>query len=237
MPELFFIIVPLFLIFIGIIAYVGHQQAKQRREALMRVAEELKWMFDPSHHSGWDSQYSQFSCFQQGHSRNAFNLLRGSIEIEGKSFVSVMGDYTYKKTSGSGKNRSTKTYHFSFLVLDLPFGGVPHLAVRPEGFFDGFSAFMGFDDIDFESEEFSRKFHVKSSDKRFAYDVIDPRMMEFLLRGDPPTFEIDHGAFCLTSSSKRWEPGEFVGQLQWSRDFFFHWPRHVVDHLISLESR
>ncbi len=221
----------------GAMAYVAHQQAKQRREDLARVAGELKWTFDPGYHGGWGSRYAQFSCFNQGHSRRASNLMHGTVEIEGRPFAGVMGDYTYKKTSGSGKNRSTKTYHFSFLLFDMPLGGVPHLAVRPEGIFDSFSAFMGFDDIDFESEEFSRKFHVKSSDKRFAYDVIDPRMMQFLMQSHPPTFEIDRGVFCMKSTSGRWEPREFPGKLRWSQSFFAHWPRHVVDNLLSLEPR
>jgi hypothetical protein len=234
-PELLILLIPLFLIAFGIMAYVGHLQAKQRRQELMQVADELNWMFDPTYRSDWHSRFSQFDCFTRGHSRAAFNLMRGTVAIEGRSFLGTMGDYTYKVTSGSGKNRSTKTYYISFLLLELPFRGVPHMAVRPEGIFDSFSAFMGFDDIDFESEEFSRRFHVKSSDKRFAYDVIDPRMMEFLLAGDPPTFEIDRGAFLLQSKSGRWQPAEFRPMLAWSERFFARWPRHVVDNLISLE--
>ena len=62
-----------------------------------------------------------------------------------------------------------------------PFRNVPDLLIRPEGFFDKVAGAFGFDDIDFESEEFSRAFFVKSSDKRFAYDVLHPRMLELLM--------------------------------------------------------
>ena len=55
------------------------------------------------------------------------------------------------------------------------------LDIRPEGFFDKVGEFFGADDIDFESAEFSRRFFVKSSDKRWAYGVIHQETMQFLL--------------------------------------------------------
>ena len=237
MPGFFFVLIPLFLIGFGLLAYYSHLQAKQRREDLAQLADQLGWSFDPSRRYDWDSRYSQFGCFTRGHSRSAYNILQGMVEIEGRPYAGTMGDYTFKETSGSGKNRSTKTYHFSFVLIQLPFAGVPQLAVRQESFFDSITAFMGFDDIDFESEEFSRKFHVKSSDKRFAYDVIDPRMMEFMLDRKPPSFEIDRGILCCKSESSCWKPDEFADQLTWCQEFFARWPNHVVANLRSLAPR
>jgi hypothetical protein len=69
------------------------------------------------------------------------------------------------------------------------------LFVRPEGIWDKITEFIGFDDIDFESAEFSRKFYVKAEDKRWAYDVIHPRVMEFLLAA--PRFPIQFGPDCV----------------------------------------
>src|ERR1035441_7551738 len=37
------------------------------------------------------------------------------------------------------------------------------------------------DDIKFESAEFARTYRVQSKDKRFAYDVCNPQMIEYLL--------------------------------------------------------
>ena len=56
---------------------------------------------------------------------------------------------------------------------------------------DKVSEFVGFDDIDFESAEFSRKFYVKSHDKRWAYDIIHPLMMEYLLAMPVFTIQFD----------------------------------------------
>lgn len=49
--------------------------------------------------------------------------------------------------------------------------------------------FFGVDDIDFESAQFSREFRVKSPDKKWAYDVLHQRTMEFLLSN--PRFSIE----------------------------------------------
>ncbi|MDA8746329.1 hypothetical protein N9N28_17035, partial [Rubripirellula amarantea] len=202
MPELLFILIPLFLIGMGVMAYYSHLQAKQRREELSQLAQRRGWRFEHSHDAEWDSRYSQFSWFNTGHSRYAYNFLHGQLRIEGRNVPSVAGDYTYKVTSGTGKNRKTTTYYFSFLLVELPFRGLPQLAVRPEGFFDSVTSFFGFDDIDFESEEFSRKFHVKSSDKRFAYDLLHARMMEFMLASPTASFEMERDVFCLKSQKK-----------------------------------
>jgi hypothetical protein len=45
--------------------------------------------------------------------------------------------------------------------------------------------------VKFELEEFNDRFAVRTSDPKFAYDVIHPRMMEFLMAGDPPDFVIE----------------------------------------------
>jgi hypothetical protein len=108
---------------------------------------------------------------------------------------------------------------------------VPDLLIRREGIFDKIAGVLGFDDIDFESSEFSRKFCVKSGDKRFAYDVIDPRMMEFLLASDPPTIDIERGQCCITDGARRWEPAQFQAAMGWLGEFFDRWPDHVTASL------
>jgi hypothetical protein len=231
--EIFpFFAIAIVVAFVIVGGYYAHVQAKKRREELEGLARQLGWHFDAAKQGDWDNRYTQFDCFTRGHSRYAYNLMEGTTSVAGRSVNGVMGDYTYKVTSGSGKNRRTTTYNFSFILLAMPLPGVPHLAVRPEHIFDKIGSFMGFDDIDFESEEFSRKFHVKSADKRFAYDVICPTMMEFMLDEPPPPFEINEEVL-LVANSKRWKGEEFTRNLEWTARFFANWPRHVVADLTS----
>lgn len=79
------------------------------------------------------------------------------------------------------------------------------LYIRPEGLWDQILEFVGFDDINFESAEFSRRFYVKGPDKRWAYDVLHPRTMEFLL--GMPSFHVqfDEG-HVMVWGTKRLDP-------------------------------
>ena len=142
-----------------------------------------------------------------------------------------MGDYRYTVTHQTGKNRSTKTYRLSYLIIGMPYESVPKLLVRSENFFDKIAGFVGFDDIDFESVEFSRKFHVSSSDKRFAYDLIDPRMMEFLMQSPGPALDMESGWLCLVDGKRRWDVFEFKARVNWLEQWLQHWPEHVVRSL------
>ncbi|MEX2171972.1 MAG: hypothetical protein WD851_21810 [Pirellulales bacterium] len=227
--EIFIFIIVAVLIAFGI--YWSYQQQLRRREELTALAGQLEWSFDPDHDSSHDEQYAQFSVFQQGHSRYAFNTLRGTLNVGDAAWPAQMGDYHYQITSSNGKTTSTHTYIFSYLILDLPYGSTPSLIIRREGVFDKLAGALGFDDIDFESDEFSRRFHVKGGDKRFAYDVIHPRMMEFLLEDPPPSIEIENGACCVHDRGEKWTPQEFRTRLDWASAFFALWPRHITAQL------
>ncbi|MCA8944303.1 MAG: hypothetical protein KDB80_17185 [Planctomycetes bacterium] len=232
MHEFFPFVVVGFIALAIVLAVFGHLAAKKRREALAAFAAEIGWDFDPSSRTH-DSMLAPFEQFQRGHSRRAFNTLSGTLEARGFECDAQAGDFLYKRTSGSGKNRRTTTYRFSYLVLDLPFRSVPDLLIRREGLFDKLTSVLGFDDIDFESEEFSRKFFVKSRDRKFAYDLVDPRMMEFLLATRPPRIDLEAGFLCMTDGSSRWEPNQFGRQFETAREFLDRWPAHLVDRLES----
>jgi hypothetical protein len=69
-------------------------------------------------------------------------------------------------------------------------------------FFSTIGQFIGFEDIDFESAEFSREFCVRSKDKRFAHDVCNTRMIEYLLANRDLHVEIERNARAIGFSSQ-----------------------------------
>ena len=211
-------------------AYWAWLAEKKRQEALAALASELGLRFDPGLDRGHDDRYAQFEIFRRGHSRAARNTLHGSIDLFGRACPIVAGDFRYKVASQSGKSTTTTTYRFSYLIAHPPWR-TPPLLIRPEGIFDKIKGAFGFDDIDFESAEFSRRFYVKSTDKRFAYDVLHPRMMEFLLAERPPMLDIEDGAVCLSDGGSRWEPQRFRDEIAFLRRFCELWPRHLVKEL------
>jgi hypothetical protein len=218
---------------VGVAIYCSHLAAKKRREALRAIAGQLGWDFAPSRDTHHDEEYAHFEIFRRGHSRYAYNTMYGTATIGGHTHPAKMGDFEYKVTSSNGKTTTTTTYTFSYLIVHLPFSGVPDLLIRREGMLDKLAGLVGFDDIDFESAEFSRKYYVKSTDKRFAYDVLHPRMMEFLLAETPPMIDIEYGALCLSDGQRRWQPDRFRDEIAFVRRFCDLWPRHLLKELDS----
>jgi hypothetical protein len=229
-PILIFVV---FIVIFALFAYYSYQQRLQRVAELHALAQQLNWQFSGEEDYSFDSEYSQFSVFTQGSSGYAYNTLTGHVHIGDEHWPARMGDYHYQTTSSDGKTTHTHHHYFSYLLVDLPYPSLPYLRIRREGFFDTLAGAFGFSDINFESAEFSKRIHVKSSDKRFAYDVIHPAMMEFLLADDPPAIEIDGGCCCLTSGSDTWSAAEFRDRLNWAAKFFELWPRHLVAALRS----
>ena len=228
---------------VGVAAWLGHQAEVARREALGRVARASGMSFSPEPRE-WSAgglfssaaPLAPFAVFEKGHSRRSCNHMAGELRVWDREIGVTLADYRYRITSGSGKHRSTRTYETSFLLARLPFpAGLPDLRVRREGFGDKIAAAVGFDDIDFESDEFSRRFHVSCADRRFAYNLIDPRMLEHLLDIDPPDFEIRGDLLLLTPAAGmvKWEPESFEAARVWTRDFLARWPEFVVKDLLS----
>jgi hypothetical protein len=160
----------------------GILKARERREAMARLAAELGFQYYPD--DPWDlaARYAQFDLFGSGHSRRASNILAG--KVDGRT--ALVFDYHYK--TGSGKDEMT--HSFQAAVLETPILA-PRLSLRRESFLDTVASWVGHDDIDFESAEFSKRYYVKCEDRKFAYDLFHGRLIEYLLGcGDAPSMEL-----------------------------------------------
>jgi hypothetical protein len=167
------------LVIIAAVFYIAHTFTMQRRKKLAAFAQSKGWTFSHEKDKGMDNRYPAFICLKRGHSRWAYNIIRGD-----KNGIKVTA-FDYHYVTGHGKNR--RVCIFSAIIVQTKLSLKP-LYLRPEHIFDKVSDFFGFDDIDFESAEFSRKFYVKAPEKRWAYDVIHQRMMEYLL--ESPQFNL-----------------------------------------------
>ena len=213
----------------------GHLRERKRTESLRSIADRLGLDFDHAADRTADDRLRHFAMFRKGHSRQAWNIMRGRITLGSHEISIELGDFLYKVTTGTGKNRSTRTYRFSYLAAVNPIGSCPETIIRREGFFDRVKGVLGFDDIDFESVEFSRTFHVSSDDKRFAYDLVDQGMMEFLLEDPPPAVEVDGDDICVSDGKRRWDPEEFEAMVRWVGRMLDRWPAHLKASLRRTE--
>lgn len=183
------------LVVIAFVALSNYLQRK-REENLAAAAERLGLGFTPGIVDGGDplgclvglfgggarpnasliAPLEGFAPFGRGDSRRASNLLAGRRgEIEWQCF-----DYQY--STGSGKNRST--HHFGIAAARVPMG-FSGLTIRPESVFDRIGSLVGWKDIQFEMEEFNRRYFVTSPEPEEAYGILHPTAMEYLL-GLPP---------------------------------------------------
>jgi hypothetical protein len=190
MEILFFI---LFAALVITVAIFGAIAARKRREAMAGVASRLGLSFSTERDTDIPSRYRFLDKLNQGSNRYAYNVLSGRFADHDV----LAFDYHYETYSTDSKgNRQTHHHHFSYFILALekPF---PELTISSEGIFSKLAQAFGYDDIDFESHEFSRKFCVRSKDKKFAYDVCNARMIEYLLANDDLSIEIEANALAI----------------------------------------
>ncbi|MBN2211222.1 MAG: hypothetical protein JW709_07485 [Sedimentisphaerales bacterium] len=187
------VIIIFVIIFIVVGIIVSSIAARKRREELGLLAQRLGLVFTPGHDADMDNRYPFLGKLKQGSNRYAFNILSG---IYNGHEVMVF-DYHYETHSTDSKGRRQTHHHnFSFFILNLPIS-CPELLISREGLFSKIAQAFGYDDIDFESHEFSRRFCVRSRDKKFAYDVCHARMMEYLLANPDLSIEIEQNVLTL----------------------------------------
>jgi hypothetical protein len=208
------------------LAIFGALQAKKRREALATLAASLGLRFDPERDSSIDERYSFLSKLNTGSNRYASNRLSGHY----RDHAVEAFDYHYETYSTDSKGRrQTHHHHFSYFILQLP-RRFPETTITREGLFSKIAQAFGYDDIDFESAEFSRKFCVRSRDKQFAYDICHARMMDYLLANDDLNVEIDEHCLATFFSGHLGAPliARNLDRLVEIRNLFpdYVWTRH-----------
>lgn len=139
----------------------------------------------------------RFPMLHKGDMRMFMNVLSGpwgGIPV-------VAADYWF---GGSGpanpystrrRRRTGNSRHYSLVVLGIG-AKCPRVSIERQGLPATLVEHLGLEDIQFESEEFNRRFRVRSADARFATKLIDPRMMAWLLstRGEYGFEVVGHSA-------------------------------------------
>jgi hypothetical protein len=164
------------------------RQDRKRRRLLRAWARSKGFTLHEGRRTGWEREYPAFELLDRGYNRHTPRHLEG--EVDGRRVRCL----DYRFTTGSGRNR--RTHRYGLVVLDAGTPLIP-LRIRREHVFDKVGEFFGHDDIDFESSEFSRRFHVSSADRRWAYDVIHGATMDFLLRTEPGAIEFGVGEIAV----------------------------------------
>ena len=180
------------IVIIAAIIYSG-RAAKKRREEMALLAARLGLRYSADQDPYYATRFGFLNRLKEGSNRYAFNILSGNYL--GNEILAF--DYHYETYSTDNKgNRRTDHYYFSFFICNLPLA-FPELTIAREGMLSKIAQTFGYDDIDFESAEFSGKFCVRSKDKKFAYDVCNALMIDYLLANPDLNIEIEATALAI----------------------------------------
>jgi hypothetical protein len=114
--------------------------------------------------------------FGQGHGKRAEHVLAG--QHRGRPLVAF--EYTYKEWRGNRDKRRTVTYTHTVVALGTP-AARPTLELGRAGLGRKLLGLVGIRDLQLESDEFNKTFQIRTEDDRFAYAVLHPRTMEWML--------------------------------------------------------
>ncbi|MSR63376.1 MAG: hypothetical protein EXS08_13115 [Planctomycetes bacterium] len=202
--------------------------SERKRLAAFQVwAADHGWRFDPARIRNPDLEYE---LFQRGHSRYlCFSALKTfPAPTPGLEPVQLrLFEYHYAVTRSTGKTTYTESFHFTCALL-LPGLDLGHVALRPEGLGDKLVQALGFDDIDLEDPEFSKRYVVQARERREAYDLFDGPMMRFLGAREAPQLET-RGRELFVCVERKPEPSGYEALAAFVLEFLAQLPRPLVN--------
>lgn len=181
-------LIALIAILLPIVGWTVWQAEKKRRQGFSDWAAQHGWLYDHCRNATLKHRYAFLDRLKIGHSRRASHHLKG--HWGGRAATA----FCFAYTTGSGKNQQTHYLGVVLMKLERHF---PELRIYPENILLRFGQMMGYDDIDFESVDFSKTFTVRSEDKKFAYDFCNTGMMELLLHARQTALELEGDTLAL----------------------------------------
>jgi hypothetical protein len=199
------------VIFIGIfvlVAVIGIVRARRRRQRaleLQQFAASNGWTYvaeDDSQCNRW-----QRAPFNEGFDRRAKNVLFGRY----RNHEMLAFDYTFKTRTQDSNGSSTQTHYYRVCAIALP-TYLPLLEVSAENVLTRVAHVVGLQDIQFESEDFNRRYRVHGADQKFAYDVLSPRTIQSLMNLPVYQWRID-GTSIVSWATGSNNPVDLLGRL------------------------
>ena len=171
--------------------------AHRRKQAMEWLAEELELRYRPDRDPKMGRRFRFVEPLNRGenwYARHTFSgSYRGHRVIAGDFHCDVPGFFLVRHRACS-----------LFLLL-LP-GAVPKLTIGGKESTFGSDRKLKYDDVNFESYEFSRRFRVRAADKKFAHDVCHAALIRYLLANDDLSVQLEHVVLALVFN-RRLSPG------------------------------
>jgi hypothetical protein len=208
------------LLLVGLVFYLSYVMKERRRQGFAQMAARLRLTYsreDPFGILGYP-----FQLLHKGDGQGIENMVAGVWqEVDLRAF-----DYWYYDESTNSNGTTSRSYHRFNCVL-LPIGAdCPHLTIGRETLLSSLADALSFHDIQFESAAFNDEFNVRCEVPKFANDMIDQRMMAWLLAtGSDHAYEVVGNR--LLVAGPRIDPAELPALLGVARGFVQHVPTVV----------
>lgn len=157
-------------------AYWQHRQKAARREALFALAERSGLTYMRVDAIGLGNL--PFRFLKRGDDRGVENVIVGTLD--GRQ-VALFDFWVMHESTDAKGNRSRRYERFTCATAIVDDAWWPGLTIKAENALTRIGGAVGKRDLQFESDEFNRAWHVTSRDQRFAYAFVDARMMQWLL--------------------------------------------------------
>jgi len=206
------------LIAFAAIAYFQYKARQARISAVAALGKRIGFSFSVDDVEGIVSM--PFDLFGKGDGRAVELVLSGTHN----ALPLKLFDYWYYDETTDGRGNRSRSYHrFTCGLLTIP-AACPRLRLGHEGFFSRLGEHVGVHDVQFESDAFNKQFRVKCEDQKFAFCLVDGRMMEWLEGADAfEQVEID-GPWVLLAVSKL-DPQQWLDLGTWLDEFHNHIPQ------------
>ena len=205
------------MVAIGVFSYLAK---KRRIEGFALVARQHGLSFAEDDPFGTLGE--PFALFRKGDGQGIENVMWGVWQgTDLRAF-----DYWYYEESRNAQGHTSRTYsRFDCVRLGVA-ADCPPTSIDPENLLTRLADALSFHDIEFESEAFNRAFNVKSADEKFANDLVDARMIAWLLANATDCWIELVGGQVLVAR-RRLAPEELPGLLALARAFVAQVPRVV----------
>ena len=165
---------------VAVVTYLNVRRARWRTQRMRRlnsIATRHGWLYSEGDVFGLGAY--DFELFTRGDSRGFENTVWGAH----KEVPFQFADYWYATEHDSeeaGLSLRTGVKGMNAVVVRIH-AYLPRVVVEPESIGIWAADPTDTTDIHFESDEFNRRFRVRSLDRIFAFKLIGPRMMQWLL--------------------------------------------------------
>lgn len=166
------LIVLVFFIAIGGVAFYVAAMEKKRREALAKQSQRLGFGFVAEKDLELLSEVKDLEIFQRGRNRRVTNVMDNSASDS----TTVVFDYRFTE----GGRKSSHTFQQTIVWTKNRKRLLPRFVLRPESFWDKFANLLGFADIDFpKHQSFSKAYLLQGDDGQALRQLFSDDTLSF----------------------------------------------------------